>query len=153
MGKIRVKVLKFLVFAICITLLLPQVAFASTNDNGDYFMAESDIALNDHAEVALEAPIPNIIEVKATKVDANNIKITVFNHGIDKFDMVSCDVRIRDANGLVQYSAKLIFRDIYPLFSQSYSIYLKSWSIVEVSNIYCQDGTDTGYLLDFVLYS
>lgn len=96
--------------------------------------------------------IPNAVEVSIQKRSDNKVRINALNKiGIDKFDLITCNVKITNKNGLVDYNKKITFKNLYPLISQYLDITVYNWSKVEVSNIYCQDGTDTGYLLDFSL--
>lgn len=89
--------------------------------------------------------IPNYFVVEAVvegSSGSDNIKIIAHNIGIDTIDKISCNVKITDIRGLVQYNKVVPFTDVTPLFSPVYNIYVKDWKKIEITNIQAWDGKD-----------
>ena len=137
----------FIFLFIAFTMLFSQIAIAGDVEEyiGEGVYVSSIQYEEDVAQI--QQRIPNIVAAIITKVDNNNVKIGVKNWGIDKFDSIKFDVKITDKDGIVQYKkTQLAFTDIWPLINQSINVHVKNWAKVEITNINCKDGTDTGIL-------
>lgn len=89
--------------------------------------------------------IPNYFVVEAVvegSSGSDNIKIIAHNIGIDTIDKITCNVKIIDIRGLVQYNKVVQFTDVTPLFSPTYNIYVKDWKKIKITNIQAWDGKD-----------
>lgn len=101
---------------------------------------ERSVFFNDSKE-----RIPNYFTVEAVvegSSGSDTIKLIAHNIGVDKIDKISCNVKITDIRGVLQYHKVVTFSDVTPLFSPTHNIYVKDWKKIEITNIQAWDGTD-----------
>ena len=128
-------------------------AYIVISEDGVQYIFDDYESYESYQEEITRGGIANIVIVKASKIDSNNVKVSVQNIGIDTLDGVSGIIRIYNTSGQLMVVHPFEELNIWPLATRVIPLYCANWSSVAVSGLFAWDGNDSGTLASFVLYA
>lgn len=90
---------------------------------------------------------PNILEVKVKDLNANKVRVSIQNIGLDWVDEVTMHINLYNERGL-QSSKDYKEESIKQFIPRNIDLYLVGWTRIVITNIVGKDEGDVGYLPD-----